>query len=1635
MFKLFVVFFLLLCGRLAAQPFGNEWIDYGQRYYRVAVVSNGLYRIGAAQLAAAGVPLAEFDPRNIQLFHNGVEQYIHVEGEGDGIFHNSDFIEFYGEMNDGTLDTAFIINPSKQLNPRVSFYNDTAVYFITWNKSWANRRLESLKTPSVDGYSSVNYVFATVRNDFTSTYSNSQEGPYFNEAEGWVDAYFDNNKPSKKELNTPHFASVGLPSSASLCLVSANSLSHHLRVKGPGLSLDTIYNGFRVIKKSFAIDEPLLETSSYTAQSSLLPGVTTDKNAWAWIEINYPHTLDFENKNSFLFSLPGSHQDKTRLDITNFAGDSSTLVFDFSANKRIKPFVENGVYKVLFNNANTRHDCIVVNGSKAQSVAYVEPVGSMTSRSSYFTNFSALDASLIIITHSSLWNSSLNYYNYRRTTGYKPVIVDIDELYNQFGYGVGKHPVAIRNFCSFALRNSPTKPEYLFLIGKSLHPIHFRKNSLNYSRCLVPSGGNPASDQLITWRLGSSSYSPALACGRLVATSDADVLLYLNKVREYESNPPGEWMKNVLQFGGGKDAWEQGMIKAYLGEYQAIYQDTLMGANVQGIYKNTSEPIEITQADVVKQKVNSGVSILNFFGHAAATGFDQNIDLPSKYNNKGKYPMILASSCFSGDFNNPGERGLSENWVLTADKGAIGFVAGTESGYAGYLHSYSKELAANISYKNYNMPIGKSMRATIQSNEMSNPNSNYMMMTSLSINLHGDPVVKINAFEKPDLVAHSSYVSFYPEKITNSVDSFELRYVLTNTGRAFRDTFSVSVRRTFPNGQSSMKVLRRKASLYKDTLRFKLATGDHLSAGQNRLEIMLDAFDAIDEMNEMNNSVSVEFIVNSSHLIPVFPQKYAIFPHQNISFYASSPDPFTANDNAFFQIDTSASFSSPLLFSLQTKYLGGSLKIDYPHKLTNNTVYFWRVGLSNEDGNVQWNASSFTHIEGKTGWCQAHYHQFDEDELTSIERHDAQRVFSFIKSPKQLHCRNIGNANSSNWQNVEFTLDGSLLGWSSCMASPAINVAVFNPSDLSTWRSNKSNYGQRNYPSCYQIINDFMAFSANDANSRNKLANFLADSVPDGCYILAFSFVSPAIGSWEEKLFASFDKLGAKQLRTAGNDIPFIFFVQKGSPQSAREVIGNNAYSTIELYQNLSTNYVSGSIASTLIGPSRSWDSFDFSVGEKDSDKDVFSFALSSINPRGEGVRALDSVVVPTSLRAIVEARDYPFASLRMNTADNDSRTPTQLRSWKVFFDPYSEGSVDVTQFKFHADTVQEGDRVSLTLGFRNTSLSLMDSSMACFTVKNSKNEIILTYFFAHGALKPDELVIDSISFSTVNMSGDYQISVEYNSNVNNSGNYIVYESYRFNNIAQKFFHVMKDKHNPLLDVTFDGVHILNGDIVSSKPEIVVSLGDENKYFMVNDTSLFDVYLTDMASGIERKIPFSPDGSNGTLLLSPGTPGLNNATIIYKPVFVKDGVYSLRVNGKDASGNVSGDNDLTISFEVILKSTITNVVNYPNPFSSSTRFVFTLTGSDIPTDLRVQVFTISGKLVREISMGDLGRIHVGRNITPTPWDGTDMFGDKLANGVYLYRVFASINGKTIEHRSTELDKFIKKGFGKIYLMR
>jgi hypothetical protein len=78
-----------------------------------------------------------------------------------------------------------------------------------------------------------------------------------------------------------------------------------------------------------------------------------------------------------------------------------------------------------------------------------------------------------------------------------------------------------------------------------------------------------------------------------------------------------------------------------------------------------------------------------------------------------------------------------------------------------------------------------------------------------------------------------------------------------------------------------------------------------------------------------------------------------------------------------------------------------------------------------------------------------------------------------------------------------------------------------------------------------------------------------------------------------------------------------------------------------------------------------------------------------------------------------------------------------------------------------------------------------------------------------------------------------------------------------------------------------------------------------------------------------------------------------------------------------------------------------NLLNYPNPFTTHTEFFFEHNQPGTDLEVQIQIFTISGKLVKTINQT---MTNCGFRSQGIPWDGRDDFGDQLARGTYVYRV-------------------------------
>ena len=134
----------------------------------------------------------------------------------------------------------------------------------------------------------------------------------------------------------------------------------------------------------------------------------------------------------------------------------------------------------------------------------------------------------------------------------------------------------------------------------------------------------------------------------------------------------------------------------------------------------------------------------------------------------------------------------------------------------------------------------------------------------------------------------------------------------------------------------------------------------------------------------------------------------------------------------------------------------------------------------------------------------------------------------------------------------------------------------------------------------------------------------------------------------------------------------------------------------------------------------------------------------------------------------------------------------------------------------------------------------------------------------------------------------------------------------------------------------------------------------------------------------------------------------------YKFKNLTPGPHELRVKAWDTWNN-SAERAVEFIAAPTEKLALQHVLNYPNPFANTTTFHFDHNRNGEDLEIQVQIFTVSGKLVRTLQGSAFGS---GSHVAAISWDGRDEYQDQLARGVYVYRVSVRARSATSSDTST-----------------
>tara|TARA_B100000508_G_scaffold141079_1_gene146036 strand:+ start:413 stop:4231 length:3819 start_codon:yes stop_codon:yes gene_type:complete len=202
----------------------------------------------------------------------------------------------------------------------------------------------------------------------------------------------------------------------------------------------------------------------------------------------------------------------------------------------------------------------------------------------------------------------------------------------------------------------------------------------------------------------------------------------------------------------------------------------------------------------------------------------------------------------------------------------------------------------------------------------------------------------------------------------------------------------------------------------------------------------------------------------------------------------------------------------------------------------------------------------------------------------------------------------------------------------------------------------------------------------------------------------------------------------------------------------------------------------------------------------------------------------------------------------------------------------------------------------------------------------------------------------------------------------------------------------LDDSEGPQIDLYLNDDSFVNGGITDETPILIAQLFDESG-------------INTVGNGIGHDITLVIDENTSEAIVlnefyNSDLDTYQSGELSYQIGQLEPGLHTMTFKAWDVNNNSS---EKTIEFTVQESSELAldHVLNYPNPFTTSTEFYFEHNQVCAALETQIEIFTVTGRLVKTINQTVETR---GYRTEGIAWDGRDEFGDQLAKGVYVYRV-------------------------------
>ncbi|NVO30328.1 putative type IX secretion system sortase PorU2 [Hymenobacter lapidiphilus] len=1098
--NLWLVLLLSLLGTVAASaqsgPYGNEWLVPGQQYYKIKVARNGIYRLDHAYLQRAGITSA--DPRRLQLWRRGREVAVHVGGNATALDASS-FVEFFGQRNDGQLDRGMHKKSADQLNPMYSLFTDTAAYFLTVSPTALGKRMAQPQVAAATLHPNWLGQRTQLRTENYADISEENQVymPWMEVGEGFTSGPigYRNTTEVGAAYNTFTLDSLSAVAGAPVIEVLVSGFRQITRTVIVSLASGSSpreIGRFDLAGFNKKLFRATLQPTDIDADGKLrikvmapqVSGYTKDNFVTvAYTRLTYPQAPRWvAGQAGVAFRSDSTLAGPAAYSLA--ALPATVLGYDVTDPynvTRVLPQVVGATSQVVFATAGGRSRELRLH-DLARALVSPLPAQPVRFRALPATaNFLIVSARGLMrpSTDGATVNAARSYASYRASaTGgsYDTLVVSTEQLYDQFHYGE-KSALAIRQFAQWVQATGGARARYLLLLGKGYETGQKVSNNayhrqtpparLGLSPDYVPTSSRGASDIFFTADWQKDDYIPKIATGRVSAQNPDQIMSYLRKLQEHEGLGLEPWRRNVLLLAGGQTEFEQEEFRDYLQQYGQSMQKPFFGGRVVRFIDRIGRVGRETVTVDIAPQVNAGLSVISYFGHGGLRDIDltpTNILAPaSGYANKGRYPIMFISGCSAGNAFHP-FGSMGEDWLLTADKGCVGFLASSWLDVAPNIHLVD-ELTYKLLFNDpqwYGKPVvevhAEALRR-LQTKLLTGSNNLYSIPTLMSTIWQGDPALRLFSPERPDFQTSDSRLQLAVAVVPATPGaSFQLKLGVSNPGKITVGQLPIRVTRTVGSITSTFNFVVPQPR--QDTT-YTLALANPIVgsvAGQNTFQVDIDPDNSIPELDETNNRATLNYTFLTGGVTTLSPPEFAIVGSNEVRLVAQSNVPTTVSREYDFELDTTQTFARPLRQAKLTAVMVPEWTPALPALpgQPDSVVWYWRVRLHAPQGDESsdWAVSSFRVIKGRTqgGWSQSHPGQFRRDERNGVEVAVPGGQWSFNENTQQATITSTRIGPAQQWETLFHTIRTTsgtnytlkLLGIDSLGTTTVLNPNVTN---------------------------------------------------------------------------------------------------------------------------------------------------------------------------------------------------------------------------------------------------------------------------------------------------------------------------------------------------------------------------------------------------------------------------------------------------------------------------------------------------------------------------------------------------------------------------------------------------------------